>query len=339
VHPKHREIHNISVTFKDRLSDQETTMSAATQTPARAADQSATAAMRGRQGVGVGDNPPVTVDYLEAGSFGPVVVLVHSSVSGARQWRRLMDDLKGDFRVRAVNLFGYAKTPPWPAARTQTLDDQARLVEAVMPTNADEVYLVGHSFGGSVAMKAAARLSGRVAKLVLLETNPFHFLAQSGRVDAFAEAMELRNFIKKFGALSEWATAAEKFADYWGGAGTWRDMSLDRRIAFSEALKPNYFEWDAVMNETTPLEQWATLLPRDTLLVCDPRTVLPIREIAALLHRSNPGWIYREVPGAGHMAPITHPELINPLVGSFLRSPADTERMIGLGRLQPPNQA
>ena len=314
-------------------------MSAATQTPARAADQSATAAMRGRQGVGVGDNPPVTVDYLEAGSFGPVVVLVHSSVSGARQWRRLMDDLKGDFRVRAVNLFGYAKTPPWPAVRTQTLDDQARLVEAVLPTNADEVYLVGHSFGGSVAMKAAARLSGRVAKLVLLETNPFHFLAQFGRVDAFAEAMELRNFIKKFGALSEWATAAEKFADYWGGAGTWRDMSLDRRIAFSEALKPNYFEWDAVMNETTPLEQWAALLPRDTLLVCDPRTVLPIREIAALLHRSNPGWIYREVPGAGHMAPITHPELINPLVGSFLRSPADTERMIGLGRLQPPNQA
>ena len=313
-------------------------MTTAAQTADRAADQSAITALRGRQGVGAGDNPLVTVDYLEAGSFGPVVVLVHSSVSGARQWRRLMDDLKGDFRVRAVNLFGYGKTPSWPAARSQTLDDQARLVEAVLPTNADEIYLVGHSFGGSVAMKAAARLSGRVAKLVLLETNPFHLLAQSGRVDAFAEAMELRNFIKKFGALSEWATAAEKFADYWGAVGTWRDMSLDRRIAFSEALKPNYFEWDAVMNETTPLEQWATLLPRDTLLVCDPRTVLPIREIAALLHRSNPGWIYREVPGAGHMAPITHPELINPLVGSFLRSPADAERMIGLGRLQAPNQ-
>jgi len=102
-------------------------------------------------------------------------------------------------------------------------------------------------------------------------------------------------------------------------------MSLDRRIAFSEALKPNYFEWDAVMNETTPLEQWATLMPRDTLLVCDPRTVLPIREIAALLHRSNPGWVYKEAPNAGHMAPMTRPELINPLIGSFLRSPGNVE--------------
>ena len=161
-----------------------------------------------------------------------------------------------------MNLFGYGKTPPWPAETIQSLDDQARLVEAALPANADEVYLVGHSFGGSVAMKVAARLVGRVARLVLLETNPFYLLAQAGRIDAFAEAMELRNYIKKFGALGEWATAAEKFADYWGGAGTWREMSLDRRMAFAEALKPNFFEWDAVMNETTPVEQWATLLPR-----------------------------------------------------------------------------
>ncbi len=44
----------------------------------------------------------IEVDYLEAGSDGPVVVLVHSSVAGARQWRRLMEDLQDDFRVRAV---------------------------------------------------------------------------------------------------------------------------------------------------------------------------------------------------------------------------------------------
>ena len=303
-------------------------MTAATQTTAKAADQRATAAMRGQRGNGVNNNPPIEVDYLEAGSSGPVVMLVHSSVSGARQWRRLMGDLKDQFRVRAVNLFGYGKTPPWPAETIQSLDDQARLVEAALPANADEVYLVGHSFGGSVAMKVAARLVGRVARLVLLETNPFYLLAQSGRVDAFAEAMELRNYIKKFGALGEWATAAEKFADYWGGAGTWREMSLDRRIAFAEALKPNFFEWDAVMNETTPVEQWATLLPGATLLVCDPRTVLPIREITAVLRRSCPGWAYKEVPGAGHMAPLTRPDLINPLVTSFLGAPANNEGTI-----------
>ena len=107
---------------------------------------------------------PINVDFVEAGSVGPVVMLVHSSVSGARQWRSLMEDLRDRFRVRAVNLFGYGKTPPWPAEATQSLDDQARLVEAALPADAGEIYLVGHSFGGSVAMKAAARLAGRFAR-------------------------------------------------------------------------------------------------------------------------------------------------------------------------------
>jgi hypothetical protein len=115
--------------------------------------------------------------------------------------------------------------------------------------------------------------------------------------------------------------AAEKFADYWGGAGVWAQTPPERREAFAQALKPNFFEWDAVMNETTPLQEWARLLPRETLVVADPNTVLPIREITALLRRSCPPWTYREVTG-GHMAPLTRPDLINPLIVSFLRSSA-----------------
>lgn len=273
---------------------------------------------REKSGTTVTDAASLAVDFIEAGTAGPVVMLVHSSVAGARQWRRLMDDLKDRFRVRAVNLYGYGKTPPWPPDAIQSLDDQARLIEAALPAEADEIHLVGHSFGGSVAMKAAARLSPRVSKLILLETNPFHLLAQAGRADAFAEARALRDCIKMFGARGEWAAAAERFADYWGGAGAWRELPAERRAAFAQALAPNYFEWDAVMNETTPVEQLVRLLPARTLLAWDPGTVLPIREIAAILRRARPDWTCHELPGAGHMAPLTRPDLINPLVRSFL---------------------
>ena len=229
-----------------------------------------------------------------------------------------MDELKGTFRLRAVNLFGYGKTPAWPNHAVQTLADQARLVESALPADADQICLVGHSFGGSVAMKAAERLGGRVSKLILIETNPFYLLAQAGRLAAFAEARELRDCVKKFGALDQWSTAAEKFADYWGGAGTWHGMSPDRRAAFAEALKPNFFEWDAVMNETTSAQAWADRLPEATLMIYDPITVQPIREIAAILRASCPEWACREIAGAGHMAPLTRPELVNPLIASFL---------------------
>jgi pimeloyl-ACP methyl ester carboxylesterase len=241
------------------------------------------------------NRPMFDVDYLEAGSAGPLVMLVHSSAAGARQWRRLMDNLKADFRVRAVNLFGYGKTPPWPTTKAQSLDDQARLVEAALPANAEEVYLVGHSFGGAVAMKTAARLQGRATKLVLLETNPFYLLAQSHRHDAFAEAMSLRNCIKEYGALGEWTTAAEAFADYWNGPGSWSDMPPDRRATFADMLKPNF-----------------------SLQIVDPGTVLPIREISVILRRCCPIWNYTEAPGVGHMAPVTRPDVINPLIRAYL---------------------
>jgi pimeloyl-ACP methyl ester carboxylesterase len=277
------------------------------------------------------------VDFLEAGS-GPVTMLVHSSASGARQWHRLIDDLKSHFLVRAVNLFGYGKTPPWPADARQSLTDQARLVESALPTGTDEICLVGHSFGGAVAMKVAARLSGRVAKLVLLEPIPFRLLAQAGRMDAFAEAMNLRNVIKKYGALGEWTTAAEVFADYWTSPGMWRAMPSDRRIAFSAAIKPNFFEWDAVMDDATTVEEWAALLPRATLVVFGPAGVSPTREIAAILRRRCRGWTFAEVRGAGHMAPLTRPDLINPMVCSFLESIAGNRELLEVEGWQPSPQ-
>jgi len=220
----------------------------------------------------------VQPDFLEAGASGPLVVLVHSGASGARQWRRLTDDLKDHYRVRAVNLFGYGATPPWPADATQSIADQARLVEGAIPADADEVSLVGHSLGG----------------------------------------LALRDCVKACGARGEWETAAERFANYWGGAGSWQAMSPERRAAFAQAIRPNFHEWDAVMGETTPAEEWARTLPCATLALYDPGTVLPIREIAAILRATCPTWRHQEVPGVGHMAPLTRPDVINPIIGSFL---------------------
>ncbi len=243
-------------------------------------------------------------------------MLVHSSAAGARQWRRLMDGLADRFRLRAVNLYGYGKTPPWPDERAQTLDDQASLVEAALPADANDIVLVGHSFGGAVAMKAAARLKSRVAKLALIETNPFHLLAQAGRTDAFEEAMALRDCIKAFGARGEWEIAAERFADYWNGEGSWVATPAERRAAFAEAIKPVFFEWDAVLDPTTAA-QWAADLPAETLLVCDPRTVRPVRELDAILRAAAPHWQSAEMEG-GHMAPLTRPERVNPIIAAFL---------------------
>jgi len=265
-------------------------------------------------------NGSVTVDYTEDGS-GETVVLIHSSINSNRQWRALVDALKERFRVLAINLFGYGETTPWPGIRLQTLSDQAELVLTLCEETQTPIHIVGHSFGGSVAVKAATKLGPRVDRLVLLEPNPFYLLKQHGRTEAYEEVRALRDHVKKFGVTGDWARAGERFADYWLGDGSWASMPEKRRQAFAASLPPNFHEWDAVMNEETPIDAWKALEPR-TLLVSASGTPRPIREIVELLADACPHWTYAQVAEGGHMAPVARPELVNPIVKRFLETPA-----------------
>ncbi|MDN3554184.1 alpha/beta hydrolase [Halomonas almeriensis] len=256
------------------------------------------------------------VDYTDEGQ-GPVVVLIHSSVSANQQWRALTEALKDRYRVLAVNLFGYGETPPWPGNSPQSLYAQAQPVLALSEETAGPVHLVGHSFGGTVALKAAMLLGPRVGSLVLLEPNPFYLLQQNGRTRALLEVCGLRDHVKCFGALGDWSRVAERFADYWLGDGAWRAMPEKRRAAFIKALPPNFHEWDAVMNEETTIEECKGLTAR-TLVVSDQATRLPIREIVDILAEACPHWSFHSVAKGGHMAPLTHPELVNPVIRDFL---------------------
>jgi pimeloyl-ACP methyl ester carboxylesterase len=184
---------------------------------------------------------------------------------------------------------------------------------------ASPVHLVGHSFGGSVALKAAHALGAHVGNLILLESNPFNLLRQSGCLEAFVESRALHDHVKCFGSLGDWPKVAERFADYWLGDGSWNSMQEKRRGAFVDSLQPNFHEWDAVMNEETTIDEWKTIYAR-TLLISDAATRRPIREIVEIFANACPHWTFRTIPGGGHMAPLTRPDLINPIVREFLDS-------------------
>ena len=252
-------------------------------------------------------------DFFEKGS-GHRVILVHSSVAGARQWRSLMESLSVRYNLAAVNLFGYGKTPAWSNGKDQTLMDQAELVAKLVPSGAQKVSIVGHSYGGSVAMKAAAMLKGRLRRLVLIEPNPFYLLAQNGRDAAYQEAATLRDVIKTNGRAGTWRAAAEVFANYWTGTGSWDAMPEDRQEKFAQALMPNSHEWDSVMNETTPMGDWERSLPSDTTVISAADTVGSIKGIVELMQEAAPSWRFEQLEKVGHMAALTRPDLMAPVI-------------------------
>ncbi len=256
------------------------------------------------------------IDHTDDGQ-GQTVVLIHSSVSANRQWRALTEALKDGYRVLAINLYGYGETTCWPGTSPQSLYAQAQLVLALCEETTTPIHLVGHSFGGSVALKAASILGHRVGDLILLEPNLFNLLKQNVRPRAFSESRALRDHVKCFGSLGDWPKVAERFADYWLGDGSWDSMPEKRRGAFVDSLPPNFHEWDAIMEEEATVDEWMAL-PARTLLVSDAATRRPIREIVEIFAKACPHWTFRTITGGGHMAPLTHPDLINPIVRQFL---------------------
>lgn len=170
-------------------------------------------------------------------------------------------------------------------------------------------------------MRAAARLGDRVDKLILIEPNPFYLLDLHGCANACTEIADLRDWVRRHGAKGDWPRAAARFADYWGVVDTWSSMPDERKATFIQALKPNFHEWDAVFDERTTLDEWAGCMPAQTLVLSAEDTVRPIHEIIGLMRRNCSAWQFIQIPEGGHMAPLARPDLVDPIIASFLNGP------------------
>ena len=106
--------------------------------------------------------------FREAGS-GPAVLCLHCSASSSGQWRPLMERLAGRYRVIAPDLYGCGKSPAWPGERPMWIDDQIELLASAFERAGERFHLIGHSYGGAIALKAALSLRPRLASLVLYE--------------------------------------------------------------------------------------------------------------------------------------------------------------------------
>jgi pimeloyl-ACP methyl ester carboxylesterase len=255
--------------------------------------------------------------FREAGT-GPGVVCLHANASSSSQWRALMDMLADRYHVLAPDSYGAGKGLTWPTDKKVRLRDEVSLLEPVFGRAGDGFSLVGHSYGGAVALIAGLRHPGSIKALAVYEPTLFSL------VDAEAPAPNdvdgIRNAVAAAsGALDAGDTngAARHFIDFWMGAGTW-DSTPEQRKGPIAASVANVRNWgDALFNETTPLEAFAALDIPVLYMVgeCSPASS---RSVARLLTQVLPRVQVIEFEGLGHMGPVTHPTVVNGVISRFL---------------------
>ncbi|HYF06469.1 MAG TPA: alpha/beta hydrolase, partial [Acetobacteraceae bacterium] len=158
------------------------------------------------------------IDYDETGA-GPTILLVPGSCSTGALWRPVIAAWDGRYRCVTTSLLGYGGTAERRTAQDPGIAHEAAVVESVARRASTCVHLVGHSFGGVVALAVALRRQVPLASLTVLEAPVAELLrepAEHRHRQAFRDMTAA--YFAAFRAGD--ADAIAMMIDFYGGAGT-----------------------------------------------------------------------------------------------------------------------
>lgn len=230
----------------------------------------------------------------------------------------MIDLLAPKHRVIAPDSYGSGKSLDWPSASEISLRDEVQFIEPVLQQAGDRFSLVGHSYGGAVALLAALQDPSRVRSLALYEPTLFAIVDTQtpppNGVDGIRNAVTAASASLDAGDTD---SAAMHFIDFWMGSGSWAATSPAKKPAIAESIV-NVRRWaHALFSEPTPLKRFAQLdVP--VLYMLGGKSPESAHAVARLLIPALPNVRVVEFPGLGHMAPVTHPDVVSVEIEKFL---------------------
>jgi pimeloyl-ACP methyl ester carboxylesterase len=260
----------------------------------------------------------------------PPVIALHCSGSSGRQWNKLASALGDCFALTAPDLISAGATPHWSGeGRSALADEAARIIEIIDAWDGP-VHLVGHSYGGAVALYVAHTRPARIASMALYEPCAFHVLNTLGPDGQIAldEIESVAGKIAQDVADGDCNAAAARFVDYWNGPGTWAGMKPESRAALLRSIPNAPREFRALFDDPTPLAAYRRLAC-PVLLMRGELAPLPTALIAHALFSVMPGAAIETIAGAGHMGPFSHTELVNEKIASHVLRASGLERLRG----------
>lgn len=245
---------------------------------------------------------------------GPALVAVHGTAADHTAWVRVTPLLARHFTVYAMDRRGRGASGDAP---DYGLEREFADVAAVVEGIGQPVHLYGHSFGGACATEAATRVGmGNLASLILYEGMPKPLGLRGtpdeliGRLETLIGAGQREEALSLFMLTAVGLTPPE--LEVYRQSPAW-----PARVAAVHTIPR---ELRAFNDYGTDLERFRTL-SAPTLLLIGERTRASRRELfesftrlSTILPRSQ----IRELPGQGHTAHETAPELLAEALTAFV---------------------
>jgi pimeloyl-ACP methyl ester carboxylesterase len=247
------------------------------------------------------------VDYDESGS-GPTIVLVPGSCSTGAAWRPVIASLNGRFRCVTTSLLGYGGTVERRTTRDPSISHEVDMLESVIRRAGGRVHLVGHSFGGLVALAVALRNQVPLASLAIVEAPAAELLRERGEHQHYRA---FRQMTEVYFAAFETGNAEAIVAmiDFYGGAGTFASWPPRVRAYAVETTPVNILDWASAYD--FPLSAASLAAIEIPVLVFRGGISHPAAQRAnALISECISGAALATIEGAAHFMIATHADRV-----------------------------
>lgn len=253
-----------------------------------------------------------TFHYQQQGA-GVDVVLLHAFTGNLSTWvfSGIASALAADYRVTCYDLrgHGYSDVTLHGYDSASMVDDLTHLLKAL---EINQAHLVGHSFGGVIAMQAACRIPKQVASVVLSDVyfpGLRHLEPDMGQTAVWSD---LREQLLQLGAdIGEQVDFTRLFAV----VAAW---SADDKKQAEQVLGPAAARWLFDLRQLAPTSageemfEVAGLTPERIASIQQPVSALydehsPFLATRDFLQQHLPQCRVGLIPGARHLAPMENP--------------------------------
>ncbi|ARU62878.1 hypothetical protein CBW65_19275 [Tumebacillus avium] len=169
--------------------------------------------------------------YEQAGVGSKVILLIHGNVASSRWWEHLMAPLAERYTVVRADLRGCGQSAGDGGKGNNIKQYSADLRALLKHLGHEQVVLVGHSLGGSVAMDIAANAPELVDGMLLLNSAPIDGLVTPDERKPLIEQMVSDRNLMKMSLAAVVPTAAQ---------GEFFELLVEDAMIAAQTAVPNY---------------------------------------------------------------------------------------------------
>jgi pimeloyl-ACP methyl ester carboxylesterase len=259
-------------------------------------------------------------DVVRRAPTRSTVICLHASGASGAQWKAVAQSLQRDFHVLTPDLHGHGAGPAWQDTPADIVATDAARIARMAANASGDVHLVGHSYGGALALRVALYHPESVASVAVYEPIALRALFDYDRHHrAAVEVAELAGAIRAALAAGDPARAAWCLVDYWSGTGRWDELAPDAQAAIAERMPVVLAQFTALGNDVVRLWDYASVR-QPVLYLTGSETRIATRRAAELLQYTLPEVYWVTMEAMGHLGPITHADAVAERIANFVRA-------------------